>query len=94
MFTLRFMSFFEEKEGVSTVISAPHYEVYTHRNGRKVVTVYKDFTTLDGIERTVMSDELAKELAAKANLGPLPDYYHVCYVENSAGKTIDKIRTK
>jgi len=94
MFTLRFMSFFEDKEEVASVISAPHYEVYTHRNGRKVVCVFKDQTTTDGIERTVMSDDLAKKLASEHNTEPLPNYYHVCYVENQSGKTIDKISTK
>lgn len=94
MFTLRFMSLFEDSEEVENVIAAPHYDVYTHRNGRKTVCTYKDHTSTDGVERTVMSDNLAKELAAKDNLEPLPNYYHVCYVENLAGKTIDKISTK
>lgn len=92
MFTLRFMSFFpNNNEDVSVVISAPHYEVYSYANGRKTVCVYKDYTGAEGIERHIMSDELAKEMAWENNY---PSYYHVCYVENSAGKTIDKIRTK
>ena len=91
MFTLRFMSLFEDSEEVENVIAAPHYDVYTHRNGRKTVCTYKDHTSTDGVERHVMSDTLAKKLAWEDQY---PDYYHVCYVENLAGKTISKISTK
>lgn len=95
MFTLRFMSFFQnENEDVSVVISANHYEVYTYSNGRKTVCVYNDHTSTEGIERNILSDELAKKLLADENIKQHRDYFHVCYVENSSGKTIDKIKTK
>jgi len=88
MFTIKFMSFFQGEESTETVISAPHYEVYTHTNGVKTVCAYKDFISIDGVARTVMSDNLADELDLNT------PYYHVCYIENMAGKTIARIQTQ
>lgn len=95
MLTLKFMSFFDDNEEVEDVVATPHYNVYTHRNGRKTVCTYTDHTKTGGVERTVMSDALAEKLATEYDLTPLPNYYHVCYVvDTQSGNTIDKIGTK
>lgn len=88
MFTIKFYSFFEGESNIEVVVSAPHYEVYTHTSGVKTITVYKDHMGVDGVDRKILSNELADRLDYKE------DYFHVCYVENSSGKTIAKISSK
>lgn len=80
MFTVKFCSFFESSENVEVNISCPHYIVYSRNDGSKTITLYKDFTSTDGVEYWV----------AKESLSFSKPHFHVCYVENSAGKTINK----
>lgn len=80
MFTIKFYSFFDDDATVEVNITCPHYEVYTRKNGVKSVIVYKDFTSVDGVEYWVADKSLEFE----------KQHYHVCYVENAAGKTINK----
>lgn len=84
MFTLKFCSFCGEDndyEKSLTVICCPHYNTYHFKN-RVEVTVYKDFTSVEGVTYTLSEEDL---------LGK--PYWQVCYVENVNGKTIDTIRT-
>jgi hypothetical protein len=84
MFTLKFYKFMPEGDK-ATSISCPHYAVYRRKDSPIVtVTVYKDQLATEGVERHISDD-------------PAPDsagHYSVCYVENMAGKTIDKITQK
>lgn len=80
MFTIKLYSFFGETEQVEVNLSCPHYEVYTHKNGVKSLIVYKDLLSTEGVTYWITD---------KDKLHPTP-HYHVCYVENAAGKTINK----
>lgn len=80
MFTIKFFSFYGAVEQVEVNLCCPHYEVYTHKNGVKSIILYKDFLATEGVTYWVTSEEQNH---------PTP-HYHVCYVENSAGKTINK----
>lgn len=97
MFTVKFCTYFDDGTHTATSISCPHYSVYKRENGSFAVTTYKTMTTIDSVERTVMSDHLAKmtekEESEARCMDPanLPPYFHCCYVENQSGKTIDKI---
>ena len=78
MFTLKFMSSYNDEEHRTTAISCHHYSVYHFKN-RAEVTVYKDYTSQDGVTYTVSLCE------------PDMPHFQRCYVENMNGKTIDRI---
>ena len=63
----------------TTVVSCEEYEVYRCEHHALVLA--------NGIERRVHGNPTQ----ASGNNDPLPAYYDVAYVENAAGKTIDKI---
>ena len=82
MFTLKFCSFFNEGDSCEkslTVICCTHYNTYHFKN-RVEVTLYKDFTSVDGVTYTLAEEDIGKP------------HWQVCYVENLNGKTIDTIR--
>lgn len=76
MFTLKFYS----KQGHSTALSAPCYDVYSSKQiGGKThtsIAVYPNFTKENGVVYSIVDDES-------------PNYYQDVYIENSSGKTID-----
>lgn len=79
MFTIKFYNSPDEYN----VVSAPHYDVrkvgLAEENTVYVITVYKDFTTVNGTEYRVATD--------------IPvEHYKYCFIENSSGKTIDHLR--
>lgn len=79
MFTIKFYNEPDEYN----VVSAPHYDVRkvsSERDGDVfIISVYKDYTTLNGVEYRVALD--------------LPVmHWKYCFIENSSGKTIDHIR--
>ena len=78
MFTLKFCSSFEDGTSSQTAICCSHYNVYRFDN-RVEITLYKDFTSTDGVTYTVCQSEIEKP------------HFKVCYIENINGKTIDKI---
>jgi len=88
MFTVKFCTYFDQDGFTSTSISCPHYKIYKRKNGSFAVTTYKDMTDLDGVDRLVMNDKLAKEGRHPEGIA----HFHACYVENSAGKTIEHIK--
>ena len=73
------VKFFKYEDGgseISHVISCPHYSVYRRSNENITVTVYKTMTMEHGIEWQLSTEER--------------DFTN-CYIENSAGKTIDRL---
>ena len=88
MFTIKFYSYFEGESNIEVVLSAPHYEVYTHSDGVKSVTIYKDYLSVEGVEYKVVPDSLAEKLNYTTN------HYQVCFIENQSGKTIARIASK
>lgn len=84
MFNVKFCSFFEDGTTSTTGISCPHYNIYTRKNGTHCVVTYKSMTDVDGVERNVMKDDQAETSKIQ--------YYHSCYIENAAGKTVECIK--
>ncbi len=80
MFTLKFMSFFEEGGHIEECIRCPHYEARKTSDGCYGITAYKDFTCLDGVERWVRSKQFPDQ----------PVSYDACFVENEEGKTLTR----
>lgn len=68
-----------DEEHRTTAISCQHYSAYNFKD-RVEVTVYKDYTSQDGVTYTV--SPLKNETVA---------HFQTCYVENINGKTIDRI---
>ena len=85
MFTLKFFKHTPNGDS-QTVVCCNHYEVNTHRDGAVVIT-YKDHTESGGVER-----HIAERPSTMADGVHLDIGYEVCFVENSQGKTIDRIR--
>ena len=56
--------------------SCPHYNIYKRKSG-VTVTTYKSMTDVDGVSRVVSGDDAD---------------YQSCYIENSAGKTVECIK--
>jgi hypothetical protein len=84
MFTLKFVNKFDSGSTVE-VVTCPHYEKYSRNSGHVTVAVYKDFTKTDGVEYTIIGDRSA----ANDDHADGKFYHEHCYIENSAGKTID-----
>lgn len=80
MFTLKFMSFYDDSSYSETCVTCPHYAVYYHAGSNYYeISVYKSFTSTEGVVFNVASKDIGKA------------YWDVCYIENEAGKTINKI---
>lgn len=79
MFTVKFMNHYADGTCRESVVCCVHYEIYRRMGVDPVTTVttYKDATVRSGVDRHV---------------SPHPEDYDVCFIENSAGKTIDTIR--
>ena len=87
MFTVKFISYFDNTQS-ENCLECPNYEVHQDNNGNYNIHCYKDFTNVDGVERWVFDEGWAK--AQDRNM-PIR-YWHVCYVQNEAGKTIATYR--
>lgn len=88
MFNVKFCSIFESdstnEESSTTAISCPHYNIYRRKNGTATITTYKSMAAVDGVERHIMSDKQAETSSRQ--------HYNSCYIENSAGKTVECIK--
>ena len=91
MFTVKFVSFFDESSHTETInaICCPNYEVNKFRNRVDVIT-YPTMTNENGVSRTVTS---ATEGSADPSFIP-PITYQACYIENAQGKTIEHLNCK
>lgn len=77
MYNMKFIS------GDSYVcIQCPHYHVSTLASGIVEVTLFKDFTSQDGVTYRVGID--------KSEVSGIV-HFNTCYVMNNQGKTIDRI---
>ena len=86
MFHLKFIRYYGENEWVESNISCPNYSVGKSEKGVCAVTTYTDFTDVNGVERKVYKDRESLKDELKEN------FFDVCYVTNSAGETVSKIR--
>ncbi len=77
MFTIKAFRFYGKEGSSQDVFSCQSYQIYERKNGSYEVSVYKGLTKADGV---------------CFNVSKLDDDYKTCYIENSAGKTIDTIR--
>lgn len=76
MFTVKAFRFYGEEGSSQDVFSCQSYQIYERPNGSYEVSVYKGLTKADGVCFNVSKEG---------------EHYNLCYIENSAGKTIDKI---
>lgn len=77
MFVLKF--FKKPESGVfSHVVSCQHYEKHVREDGITTITIYKSDFTENGIEFHITKEDNGR-------------HYYQCYIENIAGKTIDKV---
>lgn len=86
MFTLKFFQFLEDNCTRQNTISCSHYEVVKDKH-KTVVIVYKDFIGKDGVEFPICE----KIKPINGSDVHVDTGYNVCYIENSSGKTIDRI---
>jgi hypothetical protein len=89
MITIKFQSMFENTshKSASAVVTCARYDVDWYENHARV-TVYKDYIESGGVEFHVQADPAGtKEIGEP----PLLQYWHVAYVENETGKTIDRV---
>lgn len=77
MFTLKFYKTYESGQTVNIGVCCPTYEVRRYSDGAVAVIVYKGFTHTDGVEYWVG--------------GEREDAYDQLFIENQAGKTIDRV---
>lgn len=80
MFTLKFINIYEDGEESITAISCPHYTAYRMRSGAYEISLYKDFTSTEGVCYNLSSCDIGRP------------YFQSCYVENLQGKTIEAFR--
>lgn len=80
MFTIKFVNFYEDGSSSTTAISAPHYSAYTMKNKTIEITIYKDFTSVDGVTYFLSNVDVGRP------------YFQSCYVENLQGKTIEAFK--
>lgn len=76
MFTLKFIKNYDSGQTRTAAVACPAYEFVTFGEGITVL-VFKDFVQENGVSYFV---------------GGREDSFDVCYVENQAGKTIDRIQ--
>jgi hypothetical protein len=89
MITIKFQSMFEggSHKSSSAVVTCARYDVEWYENYACVI-VYKDYIESGGVEFHIQADPRC----AGSDTPPAShSYYHVAYVENETGKTIDKI---
>lgn len=86
MFTLKF------KAGKETHnISCQSFTEFTDTWGVTYITVHQGFTTTGGVCYKVCSEDVFLNLPEPSQPQDCPEvYYSQCFVENSAGKTINK----
>jgi len=84
MFTVKFISHFNDGTSSERSISCPHYAIDRREDGSSEVTVYHGHNETGGVAYEVMSDEVA--MKRKPGI-----YYNSCYIENDNGKTINRI---
>lgn len=87
MFTLKFMQIGEDNSSRQDVVCCPHYEI-VDTGTKKFVITYKDMLRNDGVERCI--GEKLERTKDPENIH-VDTGYQVCFIENSAGKTIDRI---
>ena len=80
MFTVKFINFYDDGTQVENCIRCVHYEARRTSEGAWGITVYPGMTATDGVEWWVREPHDAQG----------PTSFQVCYVENEAGKTVDK----
>lgn len=86
---LKFTSHFTDGAYTTFNVSCQSYSSYTNGNGVTYITLYKGMTQTDGVGYAVCSDALYEQVIQDVQIRG-GSYYHNCYVENSAGKTINK----
>lgn len=77
MFTIKFINNYEDGSSTTTSVSAPHYSAYQNKNGTYEISLYKDYTSTDGVCYFLSNFDVGRP------------YFQSCYVENVAGKTIN-----
>lgn len=83
MFTLKFLRNTEEGDEICHSVSCRQYTVHKRASGKVLtVTTYSGELEIDGVDRHISGSTLVTK------------DYHSCYVENSNGKTIDKLQVK
>lgn len=86
---VKFCSYFEDGTHTTFSVACQSYSSHTTISGVTYVTLYNGMTQVDGVSYSVCSDGTWEELCDEdKNLAG--SYYQSCYVENSAGKTINK----
>ena len=75
MFTIKIFAY-RESGVVQHSISAPHYEIQQSGDENQSVIIYKDFSITNGVEYKISKSEAD---------------FDSCFIENSTGKTIDKV---
>lgn len=78
MLTLKFCNSYEDGTSSQAVMSCSHFNVYRFSD-RVEITLYKDYTSVDGVTYTLSEKDIERP------------YWQCCFVENSSGKTIDRI---
>ena len=82
MFTVKFYKSYESGEESSISFSCPMYEVHRRESGNVTISIYKTHTVLEsGVDIQMTNKGDASH-----------SYYHSCYIENEAGKTIEAIK--
>ena len=79
MFTLKFFNHYEDGSSNQDTLTCHHYSIYRRNNGTAEIVCYKDMTSVEGVSRGIMKQ-------------PENGEFECCYIENSAGKTIDTVR--
>lgn len=88
MFTVKFMTVFNDGTSSQTSISCPNYSVYK-REKSYTVTTYPTFTDTNGVDRHVCEIEQITSDSAPPPIGSFTS----CYVENEKGKTIESLHS-
>lgn len=87
MFTLKFFQNFTDGSSRQDVVTCSHYEIVSPTDKDVIyVITYPDHINKGGVER-----EVSKCGAPDAESVHPDDPYDVCFIENLAGKTIDRV---
>lgn len=83
MFTLKFLRNTQDGDEIIHSVSCRQYTVHKRKSGKVItVTTYSGELEVEGVDRHITTSQAVEK-----------DYFS-CYVENSNGKTIDKIHVK